>query len=137
MGKTLKRQRAREAQVTAGLRLPKRQKGAPKVAPAAPGVKAAAPPNPSFLVSQALAARDWGAAVAQLDAMRAAGRPPKLGAVQRWVRDADAAGDEAVAARIICAVLRAAGAARTGEAAAAVAGPAAAPSGAKGGGGPP
>lgn len=109
MGKTLKRQRAREAAEAAGLRVPKRQKqgGAAAAAASAPS-GAAGGGNLSFLVSQALQARDWGAAVAHLRAMRAARRAPKLGAVQRWVRDADAAGSEEVAARVICAVLRAA-----------------------------
>jgi hypothetical protein len=109
MGKTLKRQRAREAAEAAGLRPAKRGGGA--AAAAAAAAASAAAPNASkltFLASQALQARDWPAALKHLAAMRAAGKPPKLGAVQRWVRDADSAGDERVAAQLICAVLRAA-----------------------------
>jgi hypothetical protein len=112
MGKTLKRQRAKaaaaaaELAATSGPNAPrKRQKGASG---------AAAPPLPTTAsawtaaVSAALEQRQWQEAVRLLELMRKAGKAPKLGAIQRWVRDADAAGDEAVAARVICAVLRAA-----------------------------
>lgn len=115
MGKTLKRQRAREAAAAAGLaqRAPKQQKRDPSDPPKparASSVHQQHQHNLTALVSVALEARDWDAALDRLEALRASGRPPKLGAVQRWVRDADAAGDEALAAKLICAVLRAAAA---------------------------
>jgi hypothetical protein len=59
-------------------------------------------------VDAALKAHDWDGACNHLAAMRRAGRQPKLGSIMRWVRDADATGSEAQAARVICAVLRAA-----------------------------
>jgi len=115
MGKTLKRQRARAAAESAGLALrPVKQfKDTPanaKASAAAAAAAAAATPvsKLSFLVSDALQKRDWQTAIKHLKDMTAAGRPPKLGAVQRFIRDADCAGDEAVAAQLICAVLRAA-----------------------------
>jgi hypothetical protein len=172
MGKTLKRQRAREAAAAAGTtaRPPKRAAGGGAPPPGAAAKAAGKQQNPAFLgartpgqgqgvrrsgrsgrgaarraarperarggrrgaarrcrrrryrltpdspaaprapvpVDAALKAHDWGAAVAHLRAMRAAGRRPKLGSIMRWVRDADATGSEAQAARVICAVLQAA-----------------------------
>jgi pyruvate/2-oxoglutarate dehydrogenase complex dihydrolipoamide acyltransferase (E2) component len=44
--------------------------------------------------------------VAVLEAMQQYGKVPKLGAVQRWVRDADMAGSEGTTARVLDAILR-------------------------------
>ena len=41
-----------------------------------------------------IAARNWERALEELDRMQADGEKPKLGSMQRWVRDCDAAGTE-------------------------------------------
>jgi pentatricopeptide repeat protein len=112
MGKTLKRQRAKAAAAAAASaphhpQQQKRHKGAIAAAPTTPPAPTTASAWTSA-VSSALERRRWDEACRLLDGMRRAGKAPKLGAIQRWVRDADAAGDEAVAARVICGVLRSA-----------------------------
>ena len=93
MGKTLKRQRQR-ARAAEAAQPPKRVKYTDK------GLAAA--------VSDALAARRWEAAVAALRQYPLAGKAPKLGAIMRWVRQADQAGDEQLAAGLLDAIMRAA-----------------------------
>jgi len=57
-------------------------------------------------VSDALSDSRWADAIGSLAMMRRHGEVPKLGAVQRWVRDVDAAGLDDTALRVLDAILR-------------------------------
>lgn len=96
MGKTLKRQRQRAKALQA--QQPKRLK-------LEKGSRMAA------AVSVALEQGRWADAIKGLEGMAQAGKQPKLGAIMRWVRQADQAGDEQVAAPLLDAIMRAAAAA--------------------------
>lgn len=95
MGKTLKRQRQKQAreqqqhqhqhQLTRPSKLPRLANGAPLNAGSSSSKFTAA-------VSAALQDKRWQEAVIVLEAMQQFGKVPKLGAVQRWVRDADQVG---------------------------------------------
>ncbi|KAF6266305.1 hypothetical protein COO60DRAFT_446465 [Scenedesmus sp. NREL 46B-D3] len=109
MGKTLKRQRARQ--------LKEQQQQQQDVALSRPckllklsgGAQLNSGSSSSKFTSVVCAAmrdKDWLAALQALQAMARHSKVPKLGAVQRWVRDADQAGDDAVTARLIDAILR-------------------------------
>jgi hypothetical protein len=109
MGKTLKRQRARQLKeqqqqqqdgsLLRPCKLP-RLAGGPQLNSGSSSSKF------TFVVSAALQDKNWLAALEALQAMACYNKVPKLGAIQRWVRDADQAGDEAVTARLIDAILR-------------------------------
>lgn len=108
MGKTLKRQRQR------ALREQQQQQqeedGGPCKIPRISGMPILRPNSScskyTYAISAALHKSDWLAALQILEAMTACGKLPKLGAIQRWVRDADQAGCEAVTARLIDAICR-------------------------------
>lgn len=59
----------------------------------------------------------WTDALIALANMRSAGQTPKLGAVQRWVRDCDAAGEDPLAMRVLDGILRTAAPEQIGSAA--------------------
>jgi hypothetical protein len=111
MGKTLKRQRAR--QLKEQQQQQQQQDGSlprpcklPKLA-GGPALNSGSSSSKfTFAVSAAMRDKNWLAALQALQAMACYNKVPKLGAIQRWVRDADQAGDEAVTARLIDAILR-------------------------------
>ena len=52
-------------------------------------------------ISEELQGARWEAALLTLQEMRERGEVPKLGAVQRWVRECDAKGGDALALRVL------------------------------------
>ena len=69
----------------------------------------------SQVVSDALRDARWGDAIRALDKMRQRNQQPKLGSVQRWVRECDAAGDyDSQAMLVLDSVLRTADPAQVG-----------------------
>lgn len=60
----------------------------------------------TYRISELLTGGNWGDALLALQEMRRSGEVPKLGAVQRWVRDCDAKGGDPLALRVLDGILR-------------------------------
>ena len=91
MGKTLKRQRQKQLREQ---QQQQQQQGGrpaklPRLANGAPLNAGSSSSKFTAAVSAALQDKRWSDAVTILEAMQQFGKVPKLGAVQRWVRDAD------------------------------------------------
>jgi hypothetical protein len=92
MGKTLKRQRQKQLreQQQQQLQHPThRPSKLPRLANGAPLNSGSSSSKFTAAVSAALQDKRWLDAVTVLEAMQKCGKVPRLGAVQRWVRDAD------------------------------------------------
>jgi hypothetical protein len=93
MGKTLKRQRQKQLREQQQQQQPsQRPSKLPRLANGAPLNSGSSSSKFTAAVSAALQDKKWSDAVAVLEAMQQYGKVPKLGAVQRWVRDADQVG---------------------------------------------
>jgi hypothetical protein len=95
MGKTLKRQRQKQLreQQQQQLQHPThRPSKLPRLANGAPLNSGSSSSKFTAAVSAALQDKRWLDAVTVLEAMQQYGKVPRLGAVQRWVRDADQVG---------------------------------------------
>lgn len=95
MGKTLKRQRQKQLreQQQQQLQHPThRPSKLPRLANGTPLNSGSSSSKFTAAVSAALQDKKWLDAVTGLEAMQQYGKVPRLGAVQRWVRDADQVG---------------------------------------------
>ena len=91
MGKTLKRQRQKQLREQQQQQQEQQQRPSklPRLANCAPLNAGSSSSKFTAAVSAALQDKKWSDAVTVLEAMQQYGKVPKLGAVQRWVRDAD------------------------------------------------
>lgn len=89
MGKTLKRQRQKQQREQQQQHQQQRPSKLPRLANGAPLNSGSSSSKFTAAVSAALQEKRWLDAVTVLEAMQQYGKVPKLGAVQRWVRDAD------------------------------------------------